>query len=154
MRIRLYASSVTHNSRRTMSGVLQSRRAGMVQAQGLLDAADIQLHVPPKTVQRGDVFFGEHIGVGQRGDHGEGFRPTSRDGHLETHLAQGQRLGNPGILRLGHPLRPGRTRPGNQVIVVPQSSSLAKVTEATLVQPGANVHPAKHESRRTSGYEQ
>jgi hypothetical protein len=102
----------------------------------------VHLHVPAKAVQISDVLSGILLGVGQRGDDGEGFHPAAGDIHGELHLPQGQGLGNLGVLLGCHPRRPLGTRPGNQVVARSQPTPPAKVAAAAVVQAGAHVNPA------------
>ena len=58
----------------------------MVQVQRLFDMANVQFHIPPKTVQFRDILSGLGVGVSQGGDDGEGFDPETRDGYVELHF--------------------------------------------------------------------
>jgi len=84
--------------------------------QRLLEGASIQFHLPPKPVSCSDILSGIGLGVGQGGNEGEGFGPVAGDRHLELYLAQREGLGDLLLLARGHPGRPRRTRPGDQMI--------------------------------------
>lgn len=115
-----------------------------------LDTANIEFRIPAKAKQLGKIFVLHRVvalDIGHRGHDDKRILLAARLGDHETYFAKFNRFRHRVIEFLADPRRTIGSLPGDDVIILAQATSSAKVRVPLLMLAKTNIHTRLHQQR-------